>query len=130
MLDRRVDHRIHNSEISCKQKHGSNHDAGGGADLLPTRPGNPPHLSFDLIHVGLRLLRPTARLTQFHLKTLTRNFDKLDCLPIGKRANRRTLAGAEGFEPPKAVLETAGLPLAYAPVSDYSVRLPNCTNCD
>ncbi len=27
------------------------------------------------------------------------------------------LAGAEGFEPPKAVLETAGLPLAYAPVS-------------
>jgi hypothetical protein len=25
------------------------------------------------------------------------------------------LAGAEGFEPPKAVLETAGLPLAYAP---------------
>ena len=26
------------------------------------------------------------------------------------------LAGAEGFEPPKAVLETAGLPLAYAPV--------------
>src|SRR6202171_2448541 len=26
-----------------------------------------------------------------------------------------SLAGAEGFEPPKAVLETAGLPLAYAP---------------
>jgi hypothetical protein len=25
------------------------------------------------------------------------------------------MAGAEGFEPPKAVLETAGLPLAYAP---------------
>jgi hypothetical protein len=27
------------------------------------------------------------------------------------------LAGAEGFEPPKAVLETAGLPLAYAPTA-------------
>ena len=27
------------------------------------------------------------------------------------------MAGAEGFEPPKAVLETAGLPLAYAPLS-------------
>jgi hypothetical protein len=27
------------------------------------------------------------------------------------------MAGAEGFEPPKAVLETAGLPLAYAPNS-------------
>ncbi len=26
------------------------------------------------------------------------------------------MAGAEGFEPPKAVLETAGLPLAYAPI--------------
>ncbi len=28
----------------------------------------------------------------------------------------KSLAGAEGFEPPKAVLETAGLPLAYAPI--------------
>jgi hypothetical protein len=28
------------------------------------------------------------------------------------------MAGAEGFEPPKAVLETAGLPLAYAPQSN------------
>jgi hypothetical protein len=40
------------------------------------------------------------------------------------------MAGAEGFEPPKAVLETAGLPLAYAPVSDYSVRLSKCENRD
>ena len=30
--------------------------------------------------------------------------------------SKKALAGAEGFEPPKAVLETAGLPLAYAPV--------------
>src|SRR3954470_14202408 len=40
-----------------------------------------------------------------------------------------SLAGAEGFEPPKAVLETAGLPLAYAPTNsgqgpaDLSVTL-------
>jgi hypothetical protein len=36
------------------------------------------------------------------------------------------LAGAEGFEPPKAVLETAGLPLAYAPSpvrSEYQFTL-------
>jgi hypothetical protein len=30
------------------------------------------------------------------------------------------MAGAEGFEPPKAVLETAGLPLAYAPTRTAS----------
>jgi hypothetical protein len=35
-------------------------------------------------------------------------------LPGGKF--EESLAGAEGFEPPKAVLETAGLPLAYAPI--------------
>ena len=33
------------------------------------------------------------------------------------RGMKEDLAGAEGFEPPKAVLETAGLPLAYAPIS-------------
>ena len=33
----------------------------------------------------------------------------------------RFLAGAEGFEPPKAVLETAGLPLAYAPIRGRAI---------
>jgi hypothetical protein len=33
------------------------------------------------------------------------------------------LAGAEGFEPPKAVLETAGLPLAYAPKQSANFSL-------
>ena len=32
------------------------------------------------------------------------------------------MAGAEGFEPPKAVLETAGLPLAYAPGSQITFQ--------
>jgi hypothetical protein len=37
-------------------------------------------------------------------------------IPAGwATAGSQHLAGAEGFEPPKAVLETAGLPLAYAP---------------
>ena len=31
------------------------------------------------------------------------------------------MAGAEGFEPPKAVLETAGLPLAYAPIRGRAI---------
>jgi hypothetical protein len=31
------------------------------------------------------------------------------------------MAGAEGLEPPKAVLETAGLPLAYAPTRAASL---------
>jgi hypothetical protein len=31
------------------------------------------------------------------------------------RPHRRVLAGAEGFEPPLAVLETAGLPLNLRP---------------
>ncbi len=35
------------------------------------------------------------------------------------------MAGAEGFEPPKAVLETAGLPLAYAPTSRDNSSLLN-----
>jgi hypothetical protein len=33
------------------------------------------------------------------------------------------MAGAEGFEPPKAVLETAGLPLAYAPSRAFLLSL-------
>jgi hypothetical protein len=40
------------------------------------------------------------------------------------------MAGAEGFEPPKAVLETAGLPLAYAPTRPASttslLNFPMC----
>src|SRR5258708_29333679 len=45
--------------------------------------------------------------------------DSLSCICVAIFATYflwlRLLAGAEGFEPPKAVLETAGLPLAYAP---------------
>ncbi len=37
------------------------------------------------------------------------------------------MAGAEGFEPPKAVLETAGLPLAYAPSDLTLIRLADGT---
>ena len=33
----------------------------------------------------------------------------------GRRAHKRSMAGAEGFEPPLAVLETAGLPLNLRP---------------
>jgi hypothetical protein len=42
-------------------------------------------------------------------------------IPGFRLINWRILAGAEGFEPPKAVLETAGLPLAYAPSPAKSV---------
>src|SRR5260370_15728235 len=35
--------------------------------------------------------------------------------------SQKILAGAEGFEPPKAVLETARLPLAYAPTTWLAV---------
>jgi hypothetical protein len=38
----------------------------------------------------------------------------------------KSLAGAEGFEPPKAVLETAGLPLAYAPIKVAKGQQPQC----
>ncbi len=36
-------------------------------------------------------------------------------LLTSKTYNQINLAGAEGIEPPNAVLETTGLPLAYAP---------------
>jgi hypothetical protein len=35
------------------------------------------------------------------------------------------MAGAEGFEPPKEVLETSGLPLAYAPTATNDSILLN-----
>src|ERR1700719_1875675 len=35
------------------------------------------------------------------------------------------MAGAEGFEPPKEVLETSGLPLAYAPTATNNSILLN-----
>src|SRR5580704_175198 len=54
-------------------------------------------------------------------------------LPLARSASKppeaaETVAGAEGFEPPLAVLETAGLPLNLRPYFTYSVlrRGPPC----
>src|SRR5579883_3648982 len=74
---------------------------------------------------------PVVARTDFQLGHVTRfisvrrssMYDRVFCGQLTALLNsilihpmkRRILAGAEGFEPPKAVLETAGLPLAYAP---------------
>jgi hypothetical protein len=47
--------------------------------------------------------------------------------PITNNSRLESLAGAEGLEPPKAVLETAGLPLAYAPAIVATGQQPSVT---
>ena len=64
------------------------------------------------------MFRPPTRLAQFHTFFRRILFDFLVTAwrLLDHVRTECALAGAEGFEPPKAVLETAGLPLAYAPI--------------
>ncbi len=112
---------IHNGinyrKICGKQKNGSNDNARGGANLRPAGPGHAPHFGLDFLYVSLCLFGPTYGLgCHFHADEKSFSFHtSAEQRTCGVGLKSGNLAGAEGFEPPKAVLETAGLPLAYAP---------------
>ena len=112
----RSDDGVDDEEVSRKEEDGADDNSCGRSDLWPGWPGNTAHLGLNFLKIRPCLFRPIAYFAQFHtlLKIL------MKCKSYNRRAQRREtrvcLAGAEGFEPPKAVLETAGLPLAYAPI--------------
>jgi hypothetical protein len=103
LRDKPSDRRVNDGEVCGESEDSDNDDGGCGPDLLPGRPGNPAHFLFQLLKVifGLRgpltgAFNPAIR---FHEISVVLRF----------------LAGAEGLEPPNAVLETAVLPLKLRP---------------
>lgn len=104
-IHRRVDH----EKVAGKQEDRGDYDSRRGANLFPRRPSDAPHLRPDFLYVRLCLPRPTNGLTHFHKSNDT--FGSA-LAPLF----RALLAGAEGFEPPLAVLETAGLAVKPMPL--------------
>src|SRR6476620_9750340 len=103
--DAALHHEVDSAEIGGEGEHGYDYDGRGGANLSTTRPSDPAHLHLQVCEVVSGFIQPRltlgGELFVFHRTSFLG-------YPTG-------MAGAEGFEPPKAVLETAGLPLAYAP---------------
>ena len=105
-------------KYAAKAKTASDHHNRGGAHLLPGRPSDALHFELKLVEIVFNLRRPTRGLLRE-----THFFCHIDFLLLKTSAtrahrawpSREGLAGAEGFEPPLAVLETAGLPLNLRP---------------
>ena len=90
-------------EIGGEREHRHDDYGCGGADLLPGRPRDAAHLLLQSLEIIFRLSRPLT--CAFHPAI------RFHCFP----AVLSYLAGAEGLEPPNAVLETAVLPLKLRP---------------
>src|ERR1022692_2580392 len=97
----RIDHR----EIGGEGEHAEDHDSRGALHLFAVRPGHAAHLQLQIVEIIRRVPNPNFDVGNSHIVFLSH------LLPTG----RGCLAGAEGFEPPLAVLETAGLPLNLRP---------------
>src|ERR1019366_1730809 len=97
----RIDHR----KICGEGEHADDHDRRGALHLLAVRPGHAAHLQLQIVEVVLRVVKPNFNIGSSHRIFLTTYSQ-----PVAG-----CLAGAEGFEPPLAVLETAGLPLNLRP---------------
>src|ERR1039457_7079145 len=114
----RIDHR----EIGGEGEHAENHDRRGALHLFAVRPGHAAHLQLQIVEIIPRVPNPNFDVGSSHKVFLSH------ALPTGCGC----LAGAEGFEPPLAVLETAGLPLNLRPCvapprsgrHSYSTRFP------
>src|ERR1035437_8397155 len=105
--ENRVDHR----KICGKGEHADDHDSRGAFHLLAVRPGNAAHLQLQIVEVFLRVLNPNFEMSSHRIFLATYSQLSTGCL-----------AGAEGFEPPLAVLETAGLPLNLRPCAAPPVQ--------
>src|ERR1017187_7219450 len=97
----RIDHR----EICGEGEHAEDHDSRGALHLFAVRPGHAAHLQLQIVEIIPRVPNPNFDVGSSHKVFLSH------VLPTGLGC----LAGAEGFEPPLAVLETAGLPLNLRP---------------
>ena len=115
---------VHHAKEEGENKDGDEHDHGGRSNLIPTRPGDQPHFAAQTIRIRPEAARPTCHLVDPTLNpALSRLLGDGLLFPPAWDATFRSsigpsspcLAGAEGFEPPLAVLETAGLPLNLRP---------------
>src|ERR1035437_101517 len=97
----RIDHR----KICGEGEHAEDHDSCGALHLLAVRPGHAAHLQLQIVEIILRVPNPNFDIGSSH-KVFLATYSQLVA---------GCLAGAEGFEPPLAVLETAGLPLNLRP---------------
>src|ERR1017187_3288623 len=104
----RIDHR----EIGGEGEHAENHDRRGALHLFAVRPGHAAHLQLQIVEIIPRVPNPNFAVGSSHKVFLSH------ALPTGCGC----LAGAEGFEPPLAVLETAGLPLNLRPCAAPPVQ--------
>ena len=112
----RSDDGVDDEEVSRKEEDGADDNSCGRSDCgqVGQETRRISVLTSSKIRPGL--FRPIAYFAQFH--TLFKILMKCKPTIAGHKGGKLEFAwqGAEGFEPPKAVLETAGLPLAYAPI--------------
>src|ERR1017187_5455413 len=104
-LDTTCQQRIDHREICGEGEHAEDHDSRGALHLFAVRPGHAAHLQLQIVEIIPRVPNPNFDVGSSHKVFLSH------VLPTGCGC----LAGAEGFEPPLAVLETAGLPLNLRP---------------
>src|SRR5271157_537769 len=104
-LQRLADRQIYQPEIEPEQKHGDDDYRGRSLDFLARRRRNLLHLRAHVAVKRLDPLRPGPHggrnRVLFHCCCHT--------FPLSSTASLKTLAGAEGFEPPSSVLETDSL---------------------
>jgi hypothetical protein len=107
---------VDNEEVRGKHECGGDHDPSGRKHLLAVGPRHAAHLCLHFIDVRFRLLRPTQGLARVHINYLSRGIIANTQFLSARFERRPGLAGAEGFEPPLAVLETAGLAVKPMPL--------------
>src|SRR5271157_2913094 len=94
-----VQYRIHYRKEGCEGEYREDHDHRGALHLLAVGPCHAFHLQLQLVEIIARARGPTGyglnKIAAFHATSLPNSA----LCQIG-------LAGAEGFEPPLAVLET------------------------
>src|ERR1022692_3185139 len=104
VVQQRIDHR----EEGREGEHREDHDHRSALHLFAVGPCHALHLQLQLVEIVARARGPTRYALK---KSAAFHAASLPTLPSCQNG----LAGAEGFEPPLAVLETAGLPLNLRP---------------
>src|SRR5581483_9577361 len=128
LIDQAEENLIDHRKIRREREHRDYYYQSSRAHLLPGGPRHAPHFGLQLFEIVLDADGPSRdALEKIPLLAFLGLCNRHSLFPNSgfpysgissfALAFAGELAGAEGFEPPKAVLETAGLPLAYAPTS-------------
>src|ERR1700733_428102 len=120
------DNVVDNEKVHAKQEDCDDHHGGGRLHFLERGRGHFLHFGADVVVKRLDPLRPG--LNPLHpVATGGGNcvchLLRLDCHHsswLFSTGSRKTLAGAEGFEPPSSVLETDSLTVELTPLASFS----------